>query len=609
MLHPLDIAVIVGWLALTLLAGMWFGRRNTGTTDDFFVTDRSLPWWVVGTSMVATTFAADTPLAVSGYVAAAGIADNWKWWFTGIGAVCTVFLFARLWRRSEVVTDAELTELRYGGRAAAVLRGMKALWFGILLNVLVIAWVNQAMRKIGMVVLGIPEGSTFLGLDAAIVFVLALFLLTVVYTGTAGMAGVVATDVIQFAAAMAGSIGLAVLAWFAVGGLPGLRAGFAEHGFDWERTTTLVPLHDPDPAGATAQLTLLVTVIWWAARNVDGNGYLAQRLFAAKDERHALWAYLWFTVANLCLRPWPWIVVGLAGMAMLGPLDDPETYYPRMMVALLPVGLFGLMVASFLAAFMSTIDTQLHWGASLVVNDVYRRFLRPDAPDREHLLVSRASVVLLAVTGAITSFWLSDIRFAWELGLSVTAGIGSVYVARWYWWRVNAWSELTAMLVAMVCTFAIGALRAHHPQADGLEPWPWLAGVPQGWLRFPFDATLTVLISVPCWVTVTLLTPAGDREHLRAFYRRVRPGGPGWRAVAEDIPGFATDGPNRWTALGIVAGNACVFGWLLLVGALLVGRWPTAAVSGLFAVFGTIGVAIAVRRETTLVPLQRPPGV
>lgn len=587
MTHPLDLAVVLGWLALSFGAGLWAGRRGGGTTEGFFLAGRDLPWWAVGTSMVATTFAADTPLAVSGYVAARGVHDNWKWWFTGFGAVATTFWFARLWRRSAVTTDAEIATLRYGGRASSALRGLKAVWFGLFFNVLVIAWVMRAMRTVVEVVLDIPPGAELFGVPAGVAVVLGLFVLAVGYTATSGLWGVVVTDLLQFGLAMVGAVVLAVAAWLAVGGVAGMQAGFATHGFDWERTTALVPLGDPALDGDTAKLLVLVGVTWWAARNVDGGSYLAQRLLAARDEVHATRGYLWFAIANIAIRPWPWVIVGLAGMALLGPLSDPQTYYPRMMVELLPPGLLGLMVASFLAAFMSTIDTQLHWGTSLLINDVYRPFVAPGASDAHHLRMSRAVVLGLAVLGARASFVVTDITVAWELALSVTAGLGTVYIARWYWWRVNAWSELAAMGVAMVGSAALLWLRAARPGWVAGGVWPdWL---PQGWLDFPFDAAGLTLIGLPIWLAVTFVTPACDREHLRAFYLKVRPGGPGWRAVAGDLPGFDRDGPGWPEVLGSIGACGIVFGALLASGAALLGR-PLEALGWVTALF--VGLAL-----------------
>ncbi|MBW1881256.1 MAG: Na+:solute symporter [Deltaproteobacteria bacterium] len=612
MLHFVDAAVVVAWLGITLVLGVWFSRRASRSTEAFFVSDRSLPWWVVGTSMVATTFAADTPLVVSG-LAMKGLHANWFWWTMGLTGTVSVFYFARLWRRSDIITDAELVELRYGGRAGRVLRGVKGLWFGVFMNLLVIAWVMRAMTKIVAVVLGLPEDAVLLTLPGGvavttqIAVVVALFALTAAYTGASGLYGVVATDVLQFVVAMAAAIGLAVVCWTTVGGRAGLVEGFAAHDFDWDALTILIPLNDSDPAGATAQFLVLVGVVWWTARNIDGGGYLSQRLFAAKDDQHAFWAYLWFTVALICLRPWPWVVVGLTGMALLGAVADPETYYPLMMVEMLPAGLFGLMLASFLAAFMSTIDTQLNWGASLVINDVYRRFLRPRASDRHHVTASRAAVVLLALAGAVVSFAIQDIEVAWKLAISVTAGLGSVYIARWYWWRVTAWSEIVAMGMAALCTFGFGVLAAHHPDAAEAallaDPettfvvWAWLSAVPQGWLSFPFSAAATAVVVIACWLPITFLTaPDPSRPeavaHLRVFYERVRPGGPGWRRVAHDVAGFSADGPTRHTALGALASMAAIYGVLLGMGELIVGRFGLAALA---LVVAMVAMLLAVR--------------
>ena len=594
MSHPLDIAIVIGWLLLALGLGLVFQKRASASTDSYFVASRSLPWWVIGTSMVATTFAADTPLAVCGYVAAGGIAANWKWWFVAPGAVMTVFIFSKLWRRAGVITEAELTELRYHGRAAAFLRGLKALWFGVFLNLLVIAWVMRAMRTIVETVLGIDPHTLWLGIiPAGPGIVLGLFLLAVLYTMAAGLWGVVATDLIQFVLAMAGSIAVAVLSWRKAGGLEGIQAAFQKHGLDWETTTTLIPLHDSAPDGATAQWVVLLGVIWWAARNVDGGSYLTQRLLSAKDARHASWGYLWFTVANICLRPWPWILVGVAGLAWLGATDDPEAIYPRMMMEVLPPGLFGLVVVSFLAAFMSTIDTHLHWGASLLVHDVYRRFIAPDRPDAHHLRASRLAVLLLGALGAIASFAIGEIRGAWELALSVTAGLGAVYIARWLWWRVTAWAELSAMIVAMLGTFTLRFLGAHHPAAEGAEAWSWLGGIPAGWFAFPFDALAIVCVSIPTWILVSYLGPTTPKSHLKKFYDQVRPGGAGWRAVAGDHPDFDQHGPTRWTFLAIFTGSVGVYGVLIGTGHLLLGR-PSAGFAWLAA--GVLGGGYAVWR-------------
>lgn len=583
-LHPLDIAVVIVWLVLSLGLGVWLSRRASVSFESFFAADRSLPWWVVGTSMVATTFASDTPLAVSGWVASEGIARNWVWWTFGLTGMAAVFLFAPLWRRSEVLTDAELVELRYGPGPGTWLRRFKAVWFGVFFNALVIAWVVKAMVTLTTTLLHIPADDW-----RAVAIVAGLFVLTVVYTVASGLWGVVVTDLLQFVVAMGASITLAVLAWVHVGGLRGLKAGFAHHDLDWEATTALVPT-DLAWDGPLAALVVLLALVWWSAHNIDGGGYLAQRLFAAKDERHATLAYLWFTVAHLVLRPWPWIVVGLVGLAMYGAIDQPETLYPRVMGALLPAGALGLMVASFLAAFMSTVDTQLNWGASLVVNDLWLPLTRDRAVPLGEVGASRVAIVVVAMLGAITSFVLPSIGEAWLLAFSVTAGLGSVYVARWLWWRTNAWSEVSAMIVATVLTFALEALRPVHAELSATDGWVLLQAIPAGWLSFPFSAGLIVLVGLPIWLTVTLLTPPPTPETLQAFSARVRPGGPGWPVHLRG-PG----GPGLRSAVGIASGAVAIYGTLLGTGWLLLGQVAWGLPSLGLALIGAVGCGLAVR--------------
>ncbi|TVQ91426.1 MAG: sodium:proline symporter [Deltaproteobacteria bacterium] len=576
MLAPLDIAVILAWLGLSVAAGLWFARRASGSAEDFFAAGRSLPWWVVGTSMVATTFAADTPLAVSGWVATHGIAENWVWWTFGLTGMVSVFLFAPLWRRSGVLTDAELVELRYGPGTGRWLRSFKAIWFGVFYNGVVLAWVIKAMVKIGATLLGVnaetparelwPALAVLGDLSLATILVGAMFVFTVIYTAASGLWGVVVTDLMQFVLAIGTSVVLALVAWQAVGGLPGLQEGFSEHGFDWSSTVALIPTEGGFD-GAAAGLAVLLGLLWWSGTNSDGSGYLAQRLFAAKDERHAVWAYLWFTIAHLVLRPWPWILVGLAGMAMLGPVEDAETYYPRMMIALLPAGALGLMVASFLAAFMSTVDTHLNWGASLIVNDVWHPLARRWEWPAHEVRASRISVVLLAGVGAVASFAIADIGTAWKLALSVTAGIGAVYMARWLWWRINAWSEISTMASAAVLTLVFSVLAARHPDLVEGGAWPWLDAVPAGWLSFPFSAGLTVLFSVPLALIVTLLTPPVDPATLATFAARVRPGGPGWPAHLRG-PSL----PVLRLLAAISSAVVCIYGALLGTGWVLLGE-------------------------------------
>ncbi len=580
-----DIAVILCYLVLVFGIGLYLSKRASRSTEEFFVSGRSLPWWIVGTSMVATTFAADTPLVVSGLVAQGGIYKNWLWWQYGIGAMAAVFLFSRLWRRAGITTDAELIELRYDGRAAKALRIYRATWFGLFQNVLIIAWVMKAMAKIVLVVTG-WEGEVIMGLSAEVFTVLFLFLIAVAYTALSGLWGVVITDFLQFLLAMGAAVYLAVAAVRGLGGMQGVEAGIAANGFDVGELLRMVPrAASLTEANPFTEFLILIGIVWWASYSIDGGGYLSQRMFAAKDERHSALGFLWYNIAHIAIRPWPWIVVGLCGIAMFGTVDDPETYYPMVMRNLLPPGLFGLAIASFFAAFMSTIDTQLNWGSSLLVNDLYRRFIRKGRREKEYMTAARLSVLLLAFLGALGSFAVRDISFAWKLVYAVTAGIGTVYVARWYWWRVNAWSEITAMAAALVCTIVF-ALLGRSPR---------FAGAP--FVTFPFSMVITVLVSLPTWVTVTFLTRPVGREHLRAFYGRVHPGGAGWRHIAGDIPGFETDGPGKETLYKIIAGVISLVAGLFCIGEFVLGAPLRGLVYGLITLVCGTTLALLMRRE------------
>ena len=582
-----DLAVLAFYLLVVFGIGIALSRRASKSTEEFFVSGRSLPWWIVGTSMVATTFAADTPLVVSGLVAKGGIFNNWLWWYWGIGGVVAVFLFSHLWRRTGITTDAELIELRYDGKPAAVLRGYRAIWFGLFQNVLIIAWVMKAMAKIIIVVMGWNESVTVLGINAEVFTVLVLFAIAVSYTALSGLWGVVMTDALQFVLATGGALYLAVASFARVGGIAGIKAHIAANGFDVRETLRIIPrVATLSEANPFTEFLILITIVWWASYNIDGGGYLAQRLFAAKNERHSVFGYMWFGFAHICVRPWPWIVVGLCGMAMFGKIEDPETYYPMMMRTILPPGIFGLVIASFFAAFMSTVDTQLNWGSSLLVNDLYRRFLRKGKSEREYLVAARISVIVLAVFGALASFAVRDISFAWKLIISVTAGIGSVYIARWYWWRVNAWSEISAMGAALGCTLVLGVLSS-MPQFGN-----------RAIVRFPFSTAVTVLISVPIWIAVTLLTRPVGKDHLLHFYRRVRPGGPGWKALASDIPDFREHRLGTATLFKVIAGMIVINAALIGTGNLVLGRLLQGALLLAAALVAGFVLLALMRRES-----------
>ncbi len=576
-LSAADLIFITLYLALIFGIGIFLSRRASKSTEEFFVSGRSLPWWIIGTSMVATTLAADTPLVVSGLVARGGIYENWMWWQWGIGGMATVFLFAKLWKRAGITTDAELIELRYDGKVAAGLRGYRAVWFGLLQNVLVIAWVMKAMAKIVVTVMGWDDGVLLFGVNAEVIVVLILFLIAVSYTVLSGLWGVVMTDFLQFVIAMGGSVYLAAVSYIRVGGLEGIKNGLVRGDFDPGRVLQIIPeASGLTEAGPFTEFLILILVVWWASYTIDGGGYLAQRLFAAKDERHSVLGYLWFSIAHICLRPWPWIVVGLCGMAFFGAVDDPETYYPMMMKAMLPPGVFGILIASFFAAFMSTVDTQLNWGSSLLVNDFLKRFVWRGRSEKEYVAAARLIIVALAVLGALVSFTIDDISFAWKFIISVTAGIGSVYIARWYWWRVNAWSEIAAMATAFLTTVVFRLLSGT----------PQLAG--KAFLEFPYSTALTVAVTLPVWISVTLFTRPVSEGHLERFWKKVRPGGPGWKRIRERFPEIESKGNAKRTAARIVLGIVALNSALVGTGNLLLGKTRF----GIILIFSTAAASI-----------------
>ena len=564
-MSPLDWVIVAAVLALTLGLAARFARRASRSTDEFFATGRSMPWWLAGTSMVATTFAADTPLAVAELVAQSGVAGNWLWWYAALGGMLTVFFFARLWQRSGVLTDVEFVELRYAGPPAAWLRGVKAIYFGLFANAIVIGWVVLAMATVFRVLfpdLTIFGQSEWLGLDAPTLAVGALMLLVGVYSLLSGLLGIAVTDAFQFVLAMAGSI---ALAWFAldlpeVGGVAGLKAALPADAF---RFTPV--LGDPVEGAATLALSgvafaAYMGVQWWASwypgAEPGGGGYIAQRMLSTRSETDSVLSVLWFAIAHYCLRPWPWILVGLAALVLYPGLENPGEGYVMVMRDALPSGLLGLLFASFLAAFMSTISTQLNWGTSYLVNDLYRRFLARDRTERHYVLVSRILTFALAVGGFLVATQLTSVSGAWGLLLSASAGIGLVLILRWYWWRVNAWSEL----VATVAPLVLVAL-----QLVGVEV-PFLTS------EFPTNLFGVAGITTALWLLATFLTRPTPAPVLDAFYRRIRPGGPGWRPVAARNADVEADAGLGRLAVQWLVGSAAVYAALFGVGWVVLGE-------------------------------------
>ena len=546
-----DWLIILLYFVISAAIGLAYTRKASQSLDEYFVSGRALPWWLAGTSMVATTFSADTPLVVAGLVARYGVAGNWLWWNGAISGILTVFFFARLWRRAGVLTDLEFAELRYGGKPAAALRGFRALYLALPINLIIMGWVTRAMVTVLEISLNINPWK------AAIL----LFAITAGYTIFSGLWGVVVTDMFQFIVKMGGVIVLAVLAVKSVGGLdPLVRAAELHFGSHEAAFGILPPL---DKAWLPiSTLLVFLGVQWWAAwypgAEPGGGGYVAQRILAAKNERHGLLATLWFNIAHYALRPWPWILVGFVALMKYPGLANPEEGYVRVMVDVLPSPLRGLLVATFAAAYMSTIGTHLNWGASYLVNDVYLRFIKPDASDRARVLASRGATVVLMLLSLVVMAYLKSVEQGWKLLIGLGAGTGAVFILRWYWWRINAWSEISAMAASFVTSIA---LHLGHVDAGDTSSTDYAKAM-----------LITTFVATTVWLTVTFLTAPEPDAVLDRFYRKVRPGGPGWRRVAQRL-GFGDDkipgGALSWVnwAAGVAAVYSAVFG----VGEFLVG--------------------------------------
>jgi solute:Na+ symporter, SSS family len=554
-LTGLDIFVIAAFFAINLGIGVYFARR-TKNVGEFFLSGRKAPWWLTGTSMVATTFAVDTPLAVTGFVAANGIAGNWLWWNMAASGLLTVFFFAALWRRSGVLTDVEFIELRYGGKPATWLRGVRAVYQGVLVNTIIMGWVNLAMVKVLSLTLHVP---TMPALYICLV-------LTALYVTIGGLWSVLVTDMLQFVVKMTMAIVLAVVAVVAVGGIVALKAKLAvvdaaHHASGGGSLLSFFPTGD---AGWMPLTTFLVFigVAWWASSypgaEPGGGSYIAQRIFASKDEKNAVLATLFFNVAHYALRPWPWILVALCALVLYphGVVGqdgkvDPELGYVQTLVDYLPPSLRGLMLAGFAAAYMSTIGTQLNLGASYLTNDLYRRFVRADATEAHYVVISRVMTgVVLVLAAAITPL-MHSVGDAWKYMLTMTAGVGLVMILRWYWWRINAWSEISALAISAVAgsaLYAFNAVAGDDPNATAKR------------------LLVTVAITTVGWIAVTLATQPETDATLIRFFERVRPDDFGWKRIAR-LAAPTLPGDSLGIALvDWLAGLGLVFGTLFAIG-------------------------------------------
>ncbi len=593
-LSGLDWAVMAAYGVVVLGVGLWFARRAGRDTESYFLAGRSLPWWVLGTSMVATTFSTDTPNLVADIVRTDGVAGNWVWWAMALTGMLTVFFYAKLWRRSEVVTDLEFYELRYSGRPAAFLRGFRAIYLGVVFNVMVMASVTLAAIKIGGVLLGVTP----------LQVVVVAGLVTLLYSATSGLWGVVATDLLLFVLAMFGSVAAAVYAVRhpQVGGLEGLLTHPAVDG----RLGFLPDFSDTSTALAIFIVPLAVQwwSTWYPGSEPGGGGYAAQRMLAARTEEDSLRAVLWFNVAHYGLRPWPWIVVGLASLVVYPTVDSIQAAFPALdpsilqndlaypaMLVFLPSGLLGLVVASLAAAYMSTISTHLNWGASYVVQDVYRRFVASDRDDAHYVRVARWTTAGLTVLMAVVALALQNALQAFQILLQIGAGTGLVFILRWFWWRINAWTEIAAMVLSFaLAIWLTGGLW-------GLEWWTpeWNAS---GRL------VAAVAVTTVGWVTVTLLTPPAEMKTLQRFVRKIRPQGPGWGIVQdemvrggeriEEVPG---DGSLSAAALSWLLACIAIYAALFGVGYLVYGAWGAGAAALTLALACAAGVLRLFRRD------------
>ncbi len=607
-MSAIDWIVVGTYLAASMLLGLYLSRRGSRSMADFFVSGRSLPWWLAGTSMAATTFSIDTPLYVAGVVGTRGIAGNWEWWSFAIAHVLLIYVFARLWRRAEVLTDAELTEIRYGGRPAAALRALRAFTFAVPINVIAMGYAMLAARKV-VVALGfgqvLPAG---LPGDVQLWAVIAIAVFTLVYAGLAGLWGVVATDFFQFFLGLFGAIVVAVIAIVDVGGLGALRDGLTARGLE-DRLAFL-------PLAEVAQLSVAtflayVGIQWWAFRRSDGGGEFIQRLSASRDEAEAERAAWFFNILNYVVRTWPWVLVGLVALVVypdaLAPGGDPETSYPRLMLDYLPVGLLGLVVASLVAAFMSTVSTQINWGASYIVNDLYQRFVHSGASQRELVWIGRSASVLLTALAGWVAFHAQDVGTIFTFIIAIGTGPGAVLILRWFWWRVNAWTEIASMVAGLAIALFLytptvdwsGAGAFAGPlQAVGTVAAPIAAYGPAGVL------TVTAFGTAAVWLVVMFLTTPEPDEVLDRFYLRARPGGPGWRRQQErtGVVPLQDLSVDLWSTL---FGIGFIFGAMFALGGAVLLRWDSLLIALVVATVSGI-LLWRIRRRESIARQARP---
>lgn len=574
----IDWTIIGVFFLVSMLIGVFASKQAGSSAKEFFLSGRNMPWWLLGVSMVATTFSADTPNLVTDIVRKGGVSGNWVWWAFLLTGMLTVFVYAKLWRRSEVTTDLEFYELRYGGKPAAFLRAFRALYLGVFFNVVIMATVSLAAIKIGGVMLGLSPIETLL--LASVV--------TVIYSSLGGLKGVLLTDFFQFFVAMIGSIGAAiyVLDMPEIGSLNNLlthpnvadKLDFFPDFNDWN---LLIPL-----------LIMPLAIQWWATwypgAEPGGGGYIAQRMLSAKDEKNAIGATLFFNIAHYAMRPWPWIIVALSSLIIFPQISDLGAAFPNIptdklgddlaysaMLTFLPTGLIGIVLASLIAAVMSTLSTHLNWGSSYVVNDFYLRFIKPNASDKELVAVGRISTVLLMVLAAVLALALSNALEAFNILLQIGAGTGLIFILRWFWWRINAYTEIWAMFIS----FAVAIFF------ESINPRLGIIDIPaeQSYLKLLYGVGITTI----GWVLVTFLTKPEKDEILLSFYRKVRPAAFGWKKLLDRYPKEQQEQGQLPMEIGLMlVGTVMVYAALFAVGFVLYGNFVGALIAGVVSLAG-----------------------
>ena len=612
----IDWVVIAIFILITVAISIYYSKRSQKSVSDYFASGQGVPWWILGTSMVATTFAADTPLAISGLVVTQGIWGNWFYWAQVPQFVLGVYFFSRLWRRAKILTDNELIDIRYSGKTARVLRGFRALYFALPYNAITIGFVILALTNIIEMTFNVPK---LWGIIVSI-------LITVGYTAISGLWGVMATSFFQFFLAIGMMIYLAVIAVDAVGGFGSMLAQLPQL-YGSEKAASMldiIPSIDAPNYGWTIFL-LYITLMWWTTGPTDGGAYFAQRMISAKNEKHSFLGYFWFNLWHVVLRPWPWIIVGIAAailfpaIAQKNPITgqlvrNPELGYIAVMLTYLKPGFLGLMLSAFLAAFMSTISAQINWGASYLINDFYRPFVNKNASENHYVRASIIAVIFSAILGGVISFFMESIFTGWLLLWAINAGIGVVYIARWYWWRVNAWSEISA-IGCLIGVIAVILLLDSVPLIKGilvtivlltfisLLIWgiskkEWRAKylgssifiisiivisisliiaitLPEN--TYPWTLIYTLPISLSIWLTVTMLTKPTDESKLIEFYKRTHPGGPGWKRIAAKIEKDYSAGHifTKRNIVGCIFGIIGTYAALIGFGHLMLGKYSS----------------------------------